>query len=112
LEKVYKLQLRACFYCRNFRDLEHLTVDHFIPKSAFYVHMTDGGKLWWHVYRGNVVLACMSCNMVKANRHPTEGAIKMYALLFGRPAPTLESLLAYKQEQRQLFGDKRKAPQQ
>lgn len=90
---LYLSQLRACFYCRNFRDLERMTLDHFVPRSACYF-LLGGGGVYWHRKRYNIVLACKPCNQAKKARMPTPEECRRYELLFDREAPTVESLKA------------------
>ena len=51
----------ACQYCGENRSVENLTFDHVVPRSR-------GGRTVWT----NVVTACTSCNLLKANMLPRE----------------------------------------
>ena len=83
---LWLAQLRACFYCRSFRDRKLMTLDHFIPRSRV------GKGIYWHRKRWNIVLACKPCNQWKGDRMPTKEQKRMYQLLFDRDPPTVESL--------------------
>jgi len=50
-----------CQYCGDAYASEELTFDHVLPRSR-------GGRTTWE----NVVTACQSCNLAKANRLPRE----------------------------------------
>jgi 5-methylcytosine-specific restriction endonuclease McrA len=50
-----------CQYCSTGRPVEDLTFDHVVPRSR-------GGRTVW----SNVVTACTSCNLLKANMLPKE----------------------------------------
>ena len=51
----------TCQYCENFFSTNELTFDHVVPRSR-------GGRSEW----SNVVTACSSCNLKKANKLPQE----------------------------------------
>ncbi|WP_334145818.1 HNH endonuclease [Hyphomicrobium sp.] len=59
-----------CFYCRKFIRPQHLTRDHFIPRSR------RGSN-----HRSNVVRACRSCNVAKGCLDPR------VAFNLGQPQP-------------------------
>lgn len=52
-----------CQYCTSKKDL---TLDHVIPKSR------DGKSTW-----ENIVVACVKCNLKKANRTPQEAGMRL-----------------------------------
>ena len=54
---LYRRDSFACQYCGAQPGSEELTIDHIVPRS-------EGGRTTW----SNCVLACISCNMRKANR--------------------------------------------
>ncbi len=60
----------SCQYCGSNRAVEDLTFDHVVPRSR-------GGRTVWT----NVVTACTSCNLEKADKLPRECG------LFPRQAP-------------------------
>lgn len=55
-----------CQYCGRKPDRSDLTIDHIIPRSR-------GGVSSWE----NCVLACVSCNLRKANKTPREASMKL-----------------------------------
>lgn len=60
----------TCQYCgrtkKEFRHREFLTRDHILPISR-------GGQNYW----SNVVAACSTCNLKKANRLPKEAGLRL-----------------------------------
>lgn len=55
-----------CQYCGERKPTQELTFDHVIPRSR-------GGKTEWT----NIVMACESCNSVKADKTPREAKMKL-----------------------------------
>ena len=58
---IHKRDRHTCQYCGGQPGSEDLTIDHVQPRSR-------GGTSTWE----NCVLACLKCNMRKADRTPTE----------------------------------------
>lgn len=56
---IFRRDENKCQYCGEKPGSEELTIDHVIPKFL-------GGKTTWE----NCVLACVSCNSIKANSLP------------------------------------------
>lgn len=69
-----------CAYCNHKFPTKELTYDHIIPKSR------GGGSGW-----GNIITACLPCNMKKANRTPLEAGMP---LMFEAKQPTQAKLNA------------------
>lgn len=66
---VFKRDHYTCQYCGRQPGSEELTIDHVIPKSS-----PDGlGKSTWE----NCVLACITCNVKKANRTPEQAGMRL-----------------------------------
>ena len=63
---VYARDGFTCQYCGIRGMTEDLTFDHVIPRA-------QGGKTSWE----NVVAACRSCNMSKADRTPKEAGMRL-----------------------------------
>lgn len=63
---LFKRDKYTCMYCGVQPGPEELTVDHVMPKSR------KGVSSW-----ENCVLACVPCNMEKANRTPAEAGMKL-----------------------------------
>lgn len=58
---IFERDKQRCQYCGYRLSRSELTIDHVIPQSK-------GGKDTWE----NLVLACVKCNVKKANRTPRE----------------------------------------
>ena len=56
----------TCCYCGKEHGSKNLNLDHVVPRSR-------GGKTTWD----NIVLSCIDCNRVKADRTPREAGMKM-----------------------------------
>ena len=54
-----------CQYCGNHFNINHLTLDHVLPKSR-------GGQNTWE----NLVAACKKCNQKKGSRTPKESGMR------------------------------------
>jgi 5-methylcytosine-specific restriction endonuclease McrA len=63
---LFKRDHSTCQYCGARPALSELTIDHVIPRS-------QGGVSSWE----NCVLACVSCNVQKANRTPEQARMKL-----------------------------------
>jgi len=63
---VFRRDKLNCQYCGKHFAEHELTIDHVIPKS-------QGGKYAW----GNVVTACKSCNVKKANKIPKQAGMTL-----------------------------------
>jgi 5-methylcytosine-specific restriction endonuclease McrA len=63
---IFKRDRYTCCYCGAQPGPKELTIDHLVPKSR-------GGKSEWT----NCVLACLACNMKKANRIPEEAKMTL-----------------------------------
>jgi 5-methylcytosine-specific restriction endonuclease McrA len=63
---LFKRDRHACQYCGAQPGSEELTIDHVLPRSR-------GGTSTWE----NCVLACLECNMRKANRTPAEARMPL-----------------------------------
>lgn len=78
----------TCQYCgrhvSTFNDDECLTKDHIIPRDR-------GGRNTWE----NLVTACSTCNMRKANRTPKEARMD----LLSKPHQPKQAKLAHKRKQ-------------
>ncbi|MBI4559443.1 MAG: HNH endonuclease [Candidatus Hydrogenedentes bacterium] len=68
---IFERDRNTCQYCGKRFPRTQLTVDHIIPQSR------GGGHTW-----DNLVLACLSCNVGKADRTPDEAGMP----LLKRPA--------------------------
>lgn len=64
---IYKRDLYTCQYCGSQPGSEELTIDHVLPRSR-------GGTSTWD----NCVLACLECNLRKANRTPAEAKMPLH----------------------------------
>ena len=58
---IFERDKHTCQYCRKILSKPDLTIDHVIPQSK-------GGEDSWE----NLVLACVKCNVKKANRTPEQ----------------------------------------
>jgi 5-methylcytosine-specific restriction endonuclease McrA len=58
---IFERDRHTCQYCGKVFSRSHLTIDHVIPQSR-------GGSDTWE----NLVLACLACNVKKADRTPDE----------------------------------------
>jgi 5-methylcytosine-specific restriction endonuclease McrA len=58
---IFERDRHTCQYCGKVFSRSHLTIDHVIPQSR-------GGSDTWE----NLVLACLACNVRKADRTPEE----------------------------------------
>lgn len=58
---IFERDKNTCQYCNRRFSKTDLTIDHVVPRSK-------GGKDTWE----NLVLACVKCNVRKANRTPTQ----------------------------------------
>ena len=58
-----------CQYCGHKFPSDELTYDHVIPRS-------QGGKTVWE----NIVMACIQCNVTKANRTPAQAEMKLLSV--------------------------------
>lgn len=63
---IYRRDRYTCQYCGSQPGSEDLTIDHVQPRSR-------GGTSTWE----NCVLACLECNMRKADRTPTEARMPL-----------------------------------
>ncbi|HMO14960.1 MAG TPA: HNH endonuclease [Pirellulaceae bacterium] len=63
---IFKRDRFTCQYCGRQPDGDELTIDHVVPRS-------QGGPSTWE----NCVLACMTCNNVKADRTPQQARMKL-----------------------------------
>lgn len=58
---IFERDKHTCQYCRKKLSKSELTIDHVVPQSK-------GGQDTWE----NLALACVKCNVRKANRTPEE----------------------------------------
>lgn len=58
---IFERDKHTCQYCRKRLSKSELTIDHVVPQSK-------GGKDTWE----NLALACVTCNVQKANRTPKQ----------------------------------------
>jgi hypothetical protein len=63
---LFKRDHWTCQYCGVQPGGDELTIDHVVPRS-------QGGTSTWE----NCVLACVTCNMRKADRTPREAGLKL-----------------------------------
>lgn len=63
---IFERDRNTCQYCGRRTPKPDLTIDHVIPRSR-------GGRDTW----ANVVLACIECNVKKANRTPEEARMPL-----------------------------------
>lgn len=63
-----------CQYCRKKFDINNLTYDHVIPKSA-WLDQTRSPTNWT-----NIVTACISCNRKKGNKTPKQANMPLLTL--------------------------------
>ena len=57
----------TCMYCGDQPGADELTIDHVLPKA-------QGGRTSWE----NCVIACVSCNAMKAARTPEQAGMKFF----------------------------------
>jgi len=65
-KNIYENYDYRCCYCGKKFDTTKLNIDHIMPRSR-------GGKTEW----ANVVTSCISCNLKKGNRTPTEAGMRL-----------------------------------
>src|SRR6478735_11991666 len=63
---IFKRDHYVCQYCGNQPPTDELTIDHVVPRSR-------GGASSWE----NCVLACVTCNKLKADRTPDEAHTRL-----------------------------------
>jgi 5-methylcytosine-specific restriction endonuclease McrA len=63
---IYDHYKMTCAYCGEKKRSEDLNLDHVIPRSR-------GGKTNWE----NIVLSCIDCNRIKADRTPAEAGMRL-----------------------------------
>jgi len=63
---IFERDRSICQYCGKALPRSHLTIDHVIPQSR-------GGADTWE----NLVLACLACNVRKADRTPEEAQMPL-----------------------------------
>ncbi|MBN1490820.1 MAG: HNH endonuclease [Phycisphaerae bacterium] len=63
---IYARDGNRCQYCGKKYPTNELSIDHIVPRS-------QGGPLTWE----NVVCACLSCNVKKGGRTPSEAHMKL-----------------------------------
>ncbi len=63
---VYARDQYQCQYCEKRPDRTQLNLDHVTPRSR-------GGKTSWE----NIVCCCLTCNLKKANRTPSEAGMRL-----------------------------------
>jgi len=63
---IFERDKQVCQYCGHRLAKSELTIDHVIPQSK-------GGNDTWE----NLVLACVNCNVKKANRTPREARMPL-----------------------------------
>ncbi len=63
---IYYRDNNTCQYCGKHFKTKDLNLDHIVPRSR-------GGKEEW----GNLVCACISCNIKKGNKLPREAGMKL-----------------------------------
>lgn len=63
---IYRRDANQCQYCGEKPGTSELSIDHILPRSR-------GGKTSWT----NCVLACTTCNRVKADKTPEEANMKL-----------------------------------
>jgi len=66
---LFRRDQYTCQFCGSRPGSEELTIDHVVPRSR-------GGTSTWE----NCVLACLRCNMRKANRTPAEARMPLRKL--------------------------------
>ncbi len=84
---IFERDKNTCQYCGKIFCKSDLTLDHVVPRSK-------GGKDTWE----NLVLACVRCNVRKANRTPDEASMPLvrkpvkpsWLPRFGARVPTSE----------------------
>lgn len=64
---IFKRDHNTCQYCGVQPGVGELTIDHVVPRS-------QGGVSSWE----NCVLACVACNMRKANRTPDQAKMRLH----------------------------------
>ncbi|MCK4752976.1 MAG: HNH endonuclease [Planctomycetes bacterium] len=63
---IFTRDKNSCQYCGKKFSTRELSLDHVIPRSI-------GGKAVW----GNIVCACMKCNVKKGGRTPKEAGMRL-----------------------------------
>ncbi len=63
---IFKRDRFTCQYCGGQPKQDELTIDHVVPRA-------QGGQSTWE----NCVLACVTCNHVKADRTPEQAKMKL-----------------------------------
>jgi 5-methylcytosine-specific restriction endonuclease McrA len=63
---IFERDTHQCQYCGRRLAKQDLTIDHVMPRSR-------GGRDTWE----NLVLACVQCNLRKANRTPEEARMRL-----------------------------------
>lgn len=63
---IFERDKNTCQYCAKRLSKSELTIDHVVPQSK------GGGDTW-----ENLVLACVRCNVRKANRTPTQAGMPL-----------------------------------
>jgi 5-methylcytosine-specific restriction endonuclease McrA len=63
---LFKRDRHTCQYCGKQPGSENLTIDHVVPRS-------QGGRSSWT----NCVLACVDCNVRKADRTPRQAGMRL-----------------------------------
>ena len=63
---IFERDKNTCQYCHEIFSKSDLTIDHVVPRSK------GGGDSW-----ENLVLACVRCNVHKANRTPDEAGMPL-----------------------------------
>jgi 5-methylcytosine-specific restriction endonuclease McrA len=63
---LFRRDRYTCQYCGNQPGSEQLTIDHVLPRSR-------GGVSSWE----NCVLACLDCNLRKADRTPSQAGMRL-----------------------------------
>ena len=63
---IYMRDGFTCQYCREKKQVKHLTFDHVLPRA-------QGGKTSWT----NIVTACRPCNSSKEDRTPEQAGMKL-----------------------------------
>jgi 5-methylcytosine-specific restriction endonuclease McrA len=63
---IFKRDKYVCQYCGNQPGTGDLTIDHVVPRA-------QSGESTWN----NCVLACVTCNKVKADRTPKQASMKL-----------------------------------
>jgi len=64
---IYEHYRHRCCYCNKKFGTHELNLEHVLPRSR-------GGKTDW----SNIVTACVTCNLLKADRTPEEAHLKLH----------------------------------